>query len=84
VTTEPTPTPTPTPQPVVKPTPPPAPPERPHPAASRPLYKAWWLWTGVAAVTVAGAVVLGVELSTHASGSSPSLGSFGPGLTLRF
>jgi hypothetical protein len=72
----------------VKPTPPaartPSPPEAPHPAASRPLYKAWWLWTAVAAVTVAGAVVLGVELGTHTGGSSPSLGSFGPGLTLRY
>jgi hypothetical protein len=60
-------------------------PARADKPARRPLYKAWWLWTGVAVVAVAGAVVLGVELGLHGKSSPPSLGTVGPAaLTLRF
>jgi tetratricopeptide (TPR) repeat protein len=49
------------------------------PAADRPLYKKWWLWTVVGGVVVAGAVV-GITVGALSARDhfNPSLGKLGP------
>ncbi|HWE26799.1 MAG TPA: hypothetical protein VHB97_02300 [Polyangia bacterium] len=44
-----------------------------------PVYKKWWLWTGVAVVVAGGAVGLGLGLTAKKSGFSPSVPDLGPG-----
>jgi len=43
----------------------------PEPAASEPVYKRWWFWTGIGTVVAAG-VVTAVLLSSKSAAKSPS------------
>jgi hypothetical protein len=45
-------------------------PLQPEPEQSPPMYKRWWLWTGIAAV-VAGGAVTAVLLTRHSAPQSP-------------
>jgi tetratricopeptide (TPR) repeat protein len=55
--------------------PPPLPRADEPPPARRPLYKAWWLWTGVGVAVAGVAVGLGVGLTQSPSGPSSELGT---------
>jgi hypothetical protein len=48
----------------------------PEPAASPPVYKRWWFWTGLGAV-IAGGVVTGVLLTRQSAPSSPPCDGLG-------